>query len=41
MAGYRLISEARDELIAGVNFYDSEYHGSVKISLWKCDDSAG
>lgn len=27
MAGYRLISEARDELIAGVEFYDSEYPG--------------
>jgi plasmid stabilization system protein ParE len=27
MAGYSLTSEARDELIAGVNFYDSENHG--------------
>lgn len=27
MSGYRLISEARDELVAGVDFYDSEYSG--------------
>ncbi len=27
MANYRLISEAKAELIAGVSFYDSEYPG--------------
>ena len=27
MPSYRLISEARDELVAGVSFYDSEYPG--------------